>query len=68
MFADDTNLFFSHKDRKTFFNKVNTELKKINDWFLLMLIRQNIHSSTNFKDSDHIPLKLPELKIIDTTK
>ena len=32
MFADDTNLFYSHKDIKTLFNIVNNELIKINDW------------------------------------
>ena len=34
MFADDTNLFYSHKNKKTFFQIVNSELKLVNEWFL----------------------------------
>ena len=30
MFADDTNLFYSHKDIKKLFHRVNTELVKVN--------------------------------------
>ena len=33
MFADDTNLFYEHKDLKTLFSLVNQELQKINEWF-----------------------------------
>ena len=33
LFADDTNLFFSHKDIKHLFNTVNIELAKIQEWF-----------------------------------
>ena len=33
MFADDTNLFYSHKDVKTLFHTVSTELVKVNHWF-----------------------------------
>ena len=33
MFADDTNLFYSHKDIKTLFHIVNTELVEVNHWF-----------------------------------
>ena len=32
-FADDTNLFYSHKDIKTLFHIVNMELVKVNHWF-----------------------------------
>ena len=34
MFADDTNLFYSHKIIKTLFQIVNSELKLLNEWFL----------------------------------
>ena len=34
MFADDTNLFYSHKNIKTLFQIVNSELKHVNEWFL----------------------------------
>ena len=30
MFADDTNIFYSHKDLKTLFHTVNTKLVEIN--------------------------------------
>ena len=33
MFADDTNLFFSHKNIKELFLNVNSELSKIIQWF-----------------------------------
>ena len=33
MFADDTNLFFSHKYIKEFFLNINSELSKIIQWF-----------------------------------
>ena len=35
MFADDTNLFYSHKDIKyALFLKANIEFHKINQWFI----------------------------------
>ena len=34
MFADDTNLFCSHKNIKTLFQIVNSELKLITEWLL----------------------------------
>ena len=50
MFADDTNLFFSHRDINALFLKVNNELHKINQWFIsnklpLNTNKQNIHFS-----------------------
>ena len=34
MFADNTNLFFEQKARKTLFSTVNKELQNINEWFI----------------------------------
>ena len=34
MFADDTNLFYSHKNIKILSQIVNSELKLVNEWFL----------------------------------
>ena len=34
MFADDANLFCSHKNIKTLFQIVNSELKLVTEWFL----------------------------------
>ena len=36
MFANDTNLFYSHKDINALFLKVNNELHKTNQWFILI--------------------------------
>ena len=37
MFADDTNLFYSHKNIKALFQIVNSELKLANEWFSMVL-------------------------------
>ena len=72
MFADDTNLFYSHYDIKTLFNTVNEELKKLVIWFTSNKLSLNIKKTkyTFFhKNSvkDNIPLKLPDLHIFDKT-
>jgi len=33
MFADDTNLFYAHKNLNVLYHTVNSELQKINEWF-----------------------------------
>ena len=66
MFADDTNLFFSHKNIKELFRIVNFELEKICTWFNVNKLSLNegktkytlFHKST---DKDNIPLKLSKL-------
>ena len=72
MFADDTNLFYSHYDIKILFNTVNEELKKLVIWFTSNKLSLNIKKTkyTFFhKNSvkDKIPLKLPDLHIFDKT-
>ena len=68
MFADDTNLFYSHSEIKTLFETVNCELENINQWFKANKLSLNI-DKTNYtlfhKNSikDKIPLKMPTLKI-----
>ena len=47
MFADDTNLFFRHKDKKALVNMVNVELTKISEWFKLNKLSLNI-KKTNY--------------------
>ena len=71
MFADDTNLFYSHKDRKTLFKTVNEELVKINNWFRANKLSLNADKTKytffhKLASSDHIPLKLPNLTINGT--
>ena len=68
MFADDTNLFYSHKNIKTIFKTVNEELEKISTWLKLNKLSLNTNKTkfTFFhkpNERDNIPLKLPNLKI-----
>ena len=68
MFADDTNLFYSHHDIKTLFSIVNEELGKLGDWFTANRLLLNIKKTkyTFFHENsvkDNIPLKLPDLHI-----
>ena len=68
MFADDTDLSYSHKNIKGLFHTVNSELEKMSQWFKGNKLSFNI-KKTNFtlynKNSfkDEIPLKLPALMI-----
>ena len=47
LFADDTNLFFKHKDLETLINIINTEITKIVSWFKINELFLNI-KKTNF--------------------
>ena len=53
MFADDTSLYFTHKDIRYLFQIVNQELENIKQWFLSNKLsmnikkKQNTHFSTN---------------------
>ena len=72
MFADDTNLFYSHHNIKELFTTVNKELQKLGDWFTSNKLSLNIKKTkyTFFhKNSvkDIIPLKLPDLHIFNKT-
>ena len=68
MFADDTNLFYSHHDIKSLFSTVNEELEKLGDWFTANRLSLNIKKTKyTFLHKnlvkDNIPLKLPDLHI-----
>ena len=70
MFADDTNLFFSHKNIKDLFQPVNSELGKVFKWFNVnkLSINKDKTKYTFFhkaREKDNIPLKLPALFIND---
>ena len=45
MFADDTNLFFNHKDIKHLFTGVNNELVNIKDWFTANQLSLNVEKT-----------------------
>ena len=68
MFAEDTNLFFSHSDINILFEKMNKELTNVSNWFnanKLSLNVKKIKFSFFHKPSkkDNIPLRLPNLNI-----
>ena len=66
MFADDTNLFYSHPDIKELFKFSNSELRKVCNWFNANKLSLNegktkyifFHGLGNRND---IPLKLQTL-------
>ena len=45
MFADDTNLIFTHKDIRYLFQIVNQELENINQWFVSNKLSLNIEKT-----------------------
>ena len=45
MFADDTNLFFNHKDIKHLFTVVNNKLVNIKDWFTANKLSLNVEKN-----------------------
>ena len=68
MFADNTNLFYSHHHIKIISETVNSELKNISQWFkankLLLNIKNRKYTLFHkYSIKDKIPLKLPMLKI-----
>ena len=68
MFADNTNLFYSHHHIKIISETVNSELKNISQWFkankLLLNIKNRKYTLFHkYSIKDKIPLKLPTLKI-----
>ena len=48
MFADDTNLFYSHKNITILFQIVNSELKLVNEWFLANTLSLNAKKQNMF--------------------
>ena len=70
MFADDTNLFFTHKDIRYLFKIVNYGLENINQWFISNELSLNIKKTkTKYSffhkpsQKENIPLLLPKLII-----
>ena len=59
LFADDTNIFYSHTNLNTLVNTLNTELPKISTWFKCNKLSLNINK-TNF-----IHFKLPNNPNVD---
>ena len=57
LFADNTNIFFSHNDPNQLMEIVNNELKKLSSWF------QANKLSVNIKRSSFILFKTKQAKI-----
>ena len=47
LFADDTNIFLRNENIENLIDIVNTELKKITDWFIANRLSLNV-AKTNF--------------------
>ena len=78
IFADDTNILFSHEDPVQLEKLINTELKEISNWFKLNKLSLNI-DKTNFMifKNKYNNKPMPDFKIeidnkhieqVDTTK
>ena len=68
MFTDDTNLFFSNCDIPVLFATVNSELSKINQWFLANKLSLNVTKAKysffyEISKKGDIPQKLTRLQI-----
>ena len=66
MFADDTSLFFEHKDINVLCSTANKELQNINEWFISNKLSLNIKKAkfSIFHEPsrrDDLPLVLPNL-------
>ena len=68
MYADDTNLFLTHKDISYLFETANLQLERINQWLISNKLSLNV-SKTKYSffhkpsKRDDIPLLLPKLNI-----
>ena len=68
IYADDTNLFLTHKDISYLFKTANLQLERINQWFISNKLSLNVSKARHsffHKPSkrDDIPLLLPKLNI-----
>ena len=76
IFADDTNLFMSHKNEHVLKDLLNTELQKVNTWFKCNKLSLNInktnfilfHSKQNTIDPICLNIDGKELSRVKSTK
>ena len=45
LFADDTNIFYSHQDINTLLNTINNELQKLNTWLAVNKLSLNTNET-----------------------
>ena len=67
MYADDTNLFFSHKNTDTLCNTVNTELQAVTKWIKANKLSLNLEK-TNFMLFSTTLSELPQPIIMDNVQ
>ena len=67
LFADDTNIFYSHPNLNTLVNTLNTELPKISSWFKCNKLSLNINKThfMHFKQTTANTAEIPINIIID---
>ena len=70
LFADDTNLFYSHNNVKELFRTMNAELSHLNDWFCANKLSLNTDKTKyvllhKAKSKGNLPLVLLDLFIND---
>ena len=66
MFADDTNLFYSHKNIITLYETVNEELHKLSEWFSANSLSLNLKKTKYalfHSRGKRIPTNIPQLFI-----
>ena len=68
LFADDTNLFYSHKNINVLFETMTKELADVNEWFKANKVSLNVGKTKytffhKLSVTNDIPLKLPDLII-----
>ena len=76
LFADDTNIFYQHKDINVLIETLNNELKKVNLWLQANKLSLNIKKTdviifkTRRKKIDNIIVKInyTEIKQVESTK
>ena len=70
LFADDTNIFLSHKDLRTLIDTLNTELKLVSLWFKCNKLSLNVAKTCamHFKSSHSINQNIPDDIYIDNVR
>ena len=63
LFADDTNIFHSHKYINTLVETLNNELKKVSLWFKCNKLSLNVNKTCFLHFSNHIPKNIQRLHI-----
>ena len=63
LFADDTNIFHSHKYINTLVETLNNELKKVSLWFKCNKLSLNVNKTCFLHFSNHNPINIQRIHI-----